>query len=130
MASGRPARAVVVILAAFIIQAVSMVGWSMAFHQMSNWAILASLSIGPLLGIFFFVHRFVVFRFWEDLLFAVSVALAYAPFLLQAWDFTWLSFLALLLVILGAACLHIRWVTWTRSLADMGSEDATDGVQT
>ena len=67
-----------------------------------------------------------VFRFWEDLLFAGCVALAYVPLFLRSWDLTPLSFLSLLLVIPGTVSLHLRWVAWTRSLADMGVEDISE----
>ena len=122
-AVARPGRLVAVLVAALVIQAASTIGWSVALRHMSNSAILVSLSISPLLGILFFVRRFVVFLFWEDLLFAGAVALAYAPFFLQARDLTPLSFLSLLLVMAGAASLHWRWVTWTHSLADLGGEE-------
>ena len=42
-----------VLFAAVVLQAVSMIGWSIAFPHMSNAAILASLSICPLGGIVF-----------------------------------------------------------------------------
>jgi hypothetical protein len=128
-AVARPWRAVAVLFALLVFQAVSVIVWSFALHHMSNAAILASLSISPLLGILFFIRRFVVFRFWEDLLFAGCVALAYAPFFLRSLDLTPLSFLSLLLVIPGTASLHSRWVAWTRSLADMDSEDIFEEVQ-
>jgi hypothetical protein len=128
-AVARPWRVAAFFFAAVVFWVVSVIGWSIALRHMSNPAILASLSIGPLIGILYFVRRFVVFQFWEDLLFAVCVALAYAPFFLQSWDLSPLSFLSLLLVILGAASLHSRWVTWTRSLADMGSEDISEEVR-
>jgi hypothetical protein len=128
-AVARPWRAVAVLFALLVFQAVSVIGWGIGLQHMSNGAILASLSIGPLIGIFFFVRRFVVFRFWEDLLFAGCVALAYAPFFLRSWDLIALSFLSLLLIIPGAASLHSRWVAWTRSLADMGGEDSSEEVR-
>ncbi len=96
---------------------------------MSNGAILASLSITPLVGILFFVRRYMVFRFWEDLLFAGCVALAYAPFFLRTWDLTPLSLLSLLLVIPGTVSLHSRWADWSRSLADMEGENSPEEVR-
>jgi len=128
-AVARPWRAVAVLVALLGFQALSVIGWSIGLRHMSNAAILASLSIGPLIGILFFVGRFMVFRFWEDLLFAGCVALAYAPFFLRSWDLTPLSFLSLLLVFTGAASLHSRWVAWSRSLADLGGEDSPEEVR-
>jgi hypothetical protein len=128
-AVARPWRVVAFLCACLVFQVVSIIGWRIALRHMSNPAILASLSISPLIGILYFVRRFVVFQFWEDLLFAGCVALAYAPLFLQSRDLSPLSFLSLLLVILGAASLHSRWVTWTRSLADMGSEDISEEVR-
>ncbi len=128
-AVARPRRAVAVVCALLVFQAVCVLGWNIAFHYMSNWAILTSLSITPLIGILFFVRRFGVFRFWEDLLFAGGVALAYAPIFLGSWDLAPLSFLSLSLVIPGTASLHSRWVAWTRSLADLGNEDSSEEVR-
>jgi hypothetical protein len=128
-AVARPRKMVAVIFALFVLQAVSAAGWSIALRHMSNSAILASLSIGPLMGMLFFVRRFVIFRFWEDLLFAGCVVLAYAPIFLRLSDLSPLSFLSLLLVILGTVSLHARWLTWSSSQAVMGSEELTEEVQ-
>ncbi len=128
-AVARPWRAVAFLCALLVFQAVCVIGWSIGLRHMSNGAILASLAVGPLIGILFFVRRFMVFRFWEDLLFAGCVALAYAPFFLGSWDLTPLSFVSLVLVIPGAASLHSRWVVWTRSLADVGGEDSAEEVR-
>ncbi|MGL4552161.1 MAG: hypothetical protein ACRC33_13355, partial [Gemmataceae bacterium] len=49
-------------------------GWMAAFRHLSQSAILAALSVGPLLAVSFFLVRFGWFRFWEDLLFAGCVA--------------------------------------------------------
>jgi hypothetical protein len=129
MAIARPWRAAAVLCALLVFQAVSVIGWSIGLHHMSNGAILASMSIGPLIGIFFFVRRYTIFRFWEDLLFAGCVALAYAPFFLESWDLTPLSLLSLLLVIPGTVSLHSRWAVWSRSLADMEGEDGSEEVR-
>jgi len=128
-AVARPWRAVAVLFAFLIFQAVCVMGWSIGLRHMSNSAILASLSVAPLIGILFFVRRFMVFRLWEDLLFAGCVVVAYTPFFLGSWDLTPLSFVSLILVILGAASLHSRWVVWTRSLAAMGGEDCAEEVR-
>jgi hypothetical protein len=128
-AVAQPRRLAALLFVAYVFQALCAIGWGIAFRHMSNSAILASLAISPVIGMLYFVRRFVQFRFWEDLLFAGSVALAFAPMFLRTWDLTPLSFLALLLVIAGTVSLHFRWVTWTRSLADIGSEDAPEEVQ-
>ena len=117
-AVARPWRILGYVVAMIVFQAAVAVAWGVAFRHMSNAAILASLSLFPIMGILYFVGRFVIYRFWEDLLFAGCVALAWAPMFLRAWDLTPLSLLSLLLVIFGAASLHFRWVTWSRSLAD------------
>ena len=114
---------------AIVFQAICGLAWGIAFRRMSNTAILASLSLGPIIGIGFFVRRFVLYLFWEDLLFAGCVVLANAPMFLGRWDLTPLSFLALVLAIAGGCALNHRWVTWTRSLADLGGEDAFEEVQ-
>jgi hypothetical protein len=128
-AIARPWRAAAVLCALLVFQAVSVIGWSIGLQYMSNGAILASLSITPLIGILFFVRRYMVFRFWEDLLFAGCVALAFAPFFLRTWDLTPLSLLSLLLVIPGTVSLHCRWAVWSRSLADMEGEDSPEEVR-
>ena len=122
-------RVAAVFFLAYVFQAICCLAWGIAFRHMSNTAILVSLSLGPIIGIGFFVRRFVLFQFWEDLLFAGCVVLAYAPMFLRRWDLTPLSFLALVLVIAGGCSLNHRWVTWTRSLADMGGEDAFEEVR-
>jgi hypothetical protein len=128
-AVARPWRATAVVLGFVVFQAASAIGWSVAFRHMSNAGILASLSLGPIIGMLFFVRRFVVYRFWEDVLFATCVALAYAPLFFRTRDVSLLSALALVLVVLGTASLHARWVAWTRTLADAESDDAPEEVR-
>ena len=128
-AAARPWRAAIVISAALIFQGVCIFFWGIALRHMSNGAILACVSIGPLFGALYFVHRFAIYRFWEDLLFAASVTLAYVPFLVQDGRLTPLCFLALFLVIFGAASLDRRWTIWTHSLVAEGGEDLAEGVR-
>jgi hypothetical protein len=125
----RPWRLIGYFVAMFVFQAACALGWGVAFRHMSNAAIVASLLLLPIMGISYFVGRFVIYRFWEDLLFTGCVALAFAPMFLQARGLTPLSLLSLLLVILGAASLHSRWVIWSRSLAGMDSEDISEEVR-
>jgi hypothetical protein len=125
-ALARPVRAAVVIFALVLFQALAVVLWNIAFRHMSSAAILAALAIGPALATGFFVYRFVIYRFWEDLLFAVAIMMANVPFFLQAWDLTPLTFAALALVIFGTVSLYLRWVHWTRSLP---AEDAAGGAE-
>jgi hypothetical protein len=122
-----PWKTAVVVFVALAVQAVFAAGWVIAFRHMSNTAILASLSVGPLLGASYFVLRFVQFQFWEDLLFAGCVALAFAPFFLQAWYLAPLSYASLALAVLGAASLHARWVAWTRALTAEAGEGVPQG---
>lgn len=117
------------VVAIFVFQAAVAVAWGVAFRHMSNAAIVASLALCPIMGMLYFVARFVIYRFWEDLLFAGCVALAWAPFFLRAWGLTLLSLVSLFLVILGAASLHFRWLIWSRSLADVDSADIAEEVQ-
>jgi hypothetical protein len=129
-AVARPSRLVTILLAAVVFQVVCTIGWSIAFGHMSNAALLGGLAFCPVGGVVFFVRRFVVFHFWEDLLFAGCVALAYAPFFLRSWDLTPLCFFSLALVIPGVASLHYRWVAWTLSLPDMGNEETSEELRT
>ncbi len=104
-------------------------GWGIAWRHMSTTAILASLAIFPLMGISYFVYRVVQYAFWEDLLFAMCIALAYMPIFLQPGPGTELSLLALVFVIVGTASLHHRWDVWSRSLDDLASEQAGEEVE-
>jgi len=128
-AIGHPRRVAVIIFAFFVFQILTMTLWNVAFRHMSNSAILAALAIGPALATGFFVYRFVVFRFWEDLLFAAAVVMAYTPFFLQDWRLTPLSFASLAAVVVGTVCLHRRWVHWARSLpCEVTDEAAAEEV--
>jgi hypothetical protein len=109
-------------------QALCAIGWTIAFRHMSYTTMLASLAILPLMGIGYFVYRVAKFAFWEDFLFAMCIALAYMPFFLQPGPTTPLSFLALVLVIVGTVSLHHRWEVWSRSLDDLASEQAGEEV--
>jgi len=110
----RPRRSAIAIL--ICIQVVSVVGWTLAFRHLSQAGIFALLAIGPMIAIGYFVWRFASFRFWEDLLFAIAVALAYLPFFLR--DYTAVAFLSVPIIMFGTASLHARWSTWSRSLGD------------
>jgi hypothetical protein len=81
-------------------------------NRIPQWSIIAFLSVGPLAAVGYFICRCVIFRFWEDLLFAVAVALAYLPFPFQAWHLAPLCLLTLPMVIVGTISLHFRWVRW------------------
>ena len=100
-----------------------------AFRHMSGSAIVASLSLVPTIAILYFVRRFVLFLFWEDLLFAGCIALSHLVFLMNGGGLIVLSFVALLLVGLGTASLQWRWVRWTRSLPDSENEEGSGRVQ-
>jgi uncharacterized membrane protein YjjP (DUF1212 family) len=73
----------------------------------------------------FFVGRFFLFHFWEDLLFAASVALAWGLYLLQARQLASLAIVPPLAVIVGTVCLHHRWRNWVRSLPASEAEPAS-----
>jgi hypothetical protein len=90
--------------------------WSYLFRVMPYsgivivmWTVVAMFS-----GLF--VGRFFLFHFWEDLLFAVSVALAWGLYLLQARQLAPLAIVPPRAVIVGTVCLHHRWRNWARSL--------------
>jgi hypothetical protein len=125
-ALAHPVRVTVVISGLFLFQMLAVVLWGFAFRHMSNATILAALAVGPALATGFFVYRFVVYRFWEDLLFAAAVLMAHTPFFIHAWDLTPLCLAALAAVIVGTVSLHRRWVHWTRSLP---AEDGDGGVR-
>jgi hypothetical protein len=122
-AAARPMRAIPILLLSLLVQAAASIGWFYAFRHMSNEAILASLSVGPLLASTFFVYRFVSFRFWEDLVFAGCVILAFVPmFFVRRVDVSFLSFVAIGLTAIATVMLQRRWTTWTQSLEEPESE--------
>jgi len=127
--AAKPWKVVPIFLASIVCQIFWVIVWNIAFRHMSNSAILISVSICPFIGILVFVRRLAAFQFWEDLLFAASIAMAWAPFLLQDWNLTPLSFVSLFLVVIGTVFMNYRWVTWTRSLVEMGIEETAEGVQ-
>jgi hypothetical protein len=91
--------------------------WSVAFQYMSSSAILAILSVGPLIAVGYFVYRFVSFLFWEDLVFAAAVALAWMPIPFMAWHLVPVCLAAFPMVIGATLSLHLRWARWQRSVA-------------
>ena len=124
-------RVRVVAMLTFVFMALGMgvMLWTIDVNRVSQSAIIAFLSIGPLAAVGYFIIRFVMFRFWEDLLFAVAVALAYLPFPFQAWHLAPLCLLSFPMVLVGTACLHYRWVRWKRSSAFQNAESAGEEVR-
>ncbi len=118
-----PWKMTVVVLVCYSVLFAGMVGKIFPFPIVSLTAIMENLSLCCLaLTVFYFVVRFVAFQFWEDLLFAASVLLAYTPFFLSNWEYTPLCFLSLFFVLLGTASLQTRWTTWTQAIATVGYE--------
>ncbi len=125
----RQVRAVAMLSLIFIALGAGIALWTIDFNRVPQWAIIATLSVGPLLAVGYFVLRFVMFRFWEDLLFATAVALAYLPFPFQAWHLAPLCLATFPMVIVGTACLHFRWVRWQRASALQNAESAGEEVR-
>ncbi len=126
-----PARQVCAMAMLYFVVMVLVTGvmlWTIDVNRVPQWAIIAVLSVGPLAGVGYFVSRFVMFRFWEDLLFAVAVALAYLPFPFQAWHLAPICLAAFPMVIVGTTCLHFRWVRWQRASA-LHNEDSVSEVR-
>ena len=128
----KPKLALAIILSFVFIFAIGTLAWKFPLSKMSNEAILACLSTLPCSGALFFVIRFVSFRFWEHLVFAGCVVLAFVPmyFVRQgigpdgrtAIDISFLSFVSLGLVVASMASLQYRWIVWTRSLDKLEAE--------
>lgn len=116
-APAHPARAVAILIGFLVVQVLAGVLWIIAFRHLSNAAIVAALSAFPLLAVGYFLYRFLTFLFWEDLLFAAAVAVAWTPFLFQAWHLAPLCLASFPMVIVGTGCLHYRWVHWQQSSA-------------
>lgn len=127
--ANNPIRAVLIVSSYIIVPILFSTAWSVAFRHMSDQQIFVVLSLWPIMTIGFFIYRFVAFRFWEDLLFAASIALAYLPFFLRAWHLLPLGLLSLPLAAIGTACLHLRWQNWVQSLAAQGEEDTAQEIQ-
>ena len=97
-------------------------------NRIPQWSIIACLSVGPLAAVGYLVYCCAVFRFWEDLLFAAAVALAYLPFPFQAWHLAPLCLASFPMVIVATTCLHFRWVRWQRSVSPQNVEAAGEEV--
>ncbi len=122
-------RAVAMLVFAFMVLCTGVAFWTIDVNRVPQWAIIAALSIGPLFAVGYFVCRFVMFRFWEDLLFAAAVGLAYLPFPFLAWHLAPLCLASFPMVIVGTASLHFRWVRWQRSASLQNAESANEEVR-
>jgi len=90
--------------------------WSYLFRVMPGTGVAMTMWMvaSVLAGVF--VARFLRFHFWEDLLFAASIAGAWSLYLLQAWRVAPLAIAPPLAIIVGAVCLHQRWHNWVGAL--------------
>ncbi len=81
------------------------------------WGMIAGMWLGAAFMAGFFVRRFVLFQFWEDLLFAASILMAWSLFLSQLRT-EYMKILVLmppLEVLVGTTFLYMRWREWARS---------------
>ena len=71
-----------------------------------------------------FVGRFVLFQFWENLVFAACVAIAWSLYLPRDRRLAALAIVPLLAVVVATACLDRRWRVWVRDprVADAETE--------
>jgi len=101
--------------------------WSYLFKVMPYWGVVIAMwtVVAVLAG--FFVGRFCRFRFWEDLLFAASVACAWSLYLSQARHLALLAIVPPLAVIVGTVCLQQRWRRWVLSLPACEAAPASPG---
>jgi len=106
----------------------ALLAWSYLFKVLPySGVVIAMWSVtGVLTGLF--IARFVWFRFWEDLLFAASVASAWALYLLPVGRLAPLAIVPPLAVILGTVCLHRRWRAWVCSLPAPEAASASPGA--
>ncbi len=114
----KPRKVALTLAFLMFINMISVVVWSIALRHMSNSAIVLSLALAPALGVGFFLYRLAKFGFWEDLLFAFAVGLAYSPLLLQQWRLSPLSFGAIGIAGFATWALHRQWLVWARSHED------------
>ena len=110
-----PFRQVVPVYAVMLVMCLI---WSYLFRVMPYLGVLIAMWTVVAVWAGFFVGRFFRFRFWEDLLFAASVALAWCLYLLQARQLAALAIVPPLAVIVGTFCLHQRWRHWVASLPE------------
>ena len=122
-------RAVAMLIFVFMALGTAVALWTIDVNRLNQSAIIAVLSVAPLAAVVFFVCRFVMFRFWEDLLFAAAVALAYLPFPFQAWHLAPLCLATFPMVIVGTVFLHFRWVRWHRASAIQNDESVSEEVR-
>ncbi len=125
----RRVRAVAMLVFAIMVLGTGVAFWTIDVNRIPQWSIIAFLSVGPFAVVSYFVCRCVIFRFWEDLLFAAAVALAYLPFPFQAWHLAPLCLATFPMVIVGTICLHFRWVRWQRSALLENVEAAGEEVR-
>jgi hypothetical protein len=112
-----------VILTALLLIVFLMTGLMIFFlPKMPETAIIALLCLTPIMGGTLFVVRFAMFRFWEYLLFAFGIVLAFAPFPFKAWEWMPLSFASLILPAIGTWSLDRRWRNWIASIEDSPGE--------
>jgi hypothetical protein len=124
----RPIATMVIIICYFIGTFMVSGLWFVAFRHLSSSAILAILSVGPVIAFGYFVYRFVRFLFWEDLLFAAAVVLAWIPFPFMAWYLAPVCLAALPMVIMATLGLHLRWIRWQRSFALRSADVPSQGL--
>jgi hypothetical protein len=96
----------------------AMLLWSYLFKVMTYSGVVVTMWIVVIALTGIFSTRLVCFRFWEDLLFAVSVASAWSLYLLQARRLAPLAIVPPLAIIVGTVCLHRRWRNWVRGLPE------------
>ena len=90
--------------------------WSILFKVMPGSEVVLTMWLVTAIMAGLFVGRFVLFQFWEDLVFAASVAMAWSLYLLQDRRLAALAIVPLLAVVVATACLDRRWRVWVRDL--------------
>ncbi|HEV3162557.1 MAG TPA: hypothetical protein VGZ22_00855 [Isosphaeraceae bacterium] len=103
--------------------------WGYLFKVMPYSAVVITMwtVTAVLTGVF--IGRFVYFQFWEDLVFAASVTLAWGLYLLRLPRLALVAALPPIAVILATICLYQRWRTWVRSVPAAEAGLAAPGVQ-
>ena len=99
---------------AFVLGATAM--WSILFKVLPGSGMVLAMWLVTAIMAGRFVGRFVLFQFWEDLVFAASVAIAWSLYLPRDRRLAALAIVPLLAVVVATACLDRRWRVWARDL--------------
>jgi hypothetical protein len=101
--------------------------WSILFNVMPGSGVVLTMWLVTAMLAGLFVALFVLFQFWEDLVFAGSVAMAWSLYLLPDRRLAPLVIVPLLAVVVATVCLDRRWPAWVSDLRAADAETESRG---